>query len=400
MMNRKFKKITFVYFLFGFVAVCFLLFPFALILNKNTAYFSYKELTYDVIIDNVVGKENDPEKKVILISDFIFNSLSTPYKANVVDKDIYNDLIRGVAWCDQRAWALVTFMGKLGMEGRVIFTKNHDRVSTHSVAEILINRKYCLFDPQFGFFGYNRNEEIASYEEICHDPQIFNLSPKMLKLKHIDKARYLILKDTFDSNVYYLPYVEPVTWRNPVLNRDLLRKSIARIIHMYAYLFGKYFVNFYQDAYAKLYLSADSDEALYESARNYDLYFRYRLAIAGYEKVIKKFPNTKKAENALYFLAILYNKTNEIDSSIKGLSSLISKYPETKWRGSAYYYLGYNYELLKDYSSAVIYYKKALDEYKKSNSDLLSSDELKVIERLYCVVDKASAYKMQPLINR
>lgn len=385
------RKLIFALLSAGLLWACFLLFPFLSLVNEKLAYFVYKEITYVVIINKVIGNEKRPLEKAILMNDFIYNYFSSPYGAKIVDKDVYNDLIRGIAWCDQRAWALTTFMGKLGIDGEMVFTKKHDRISTHSISEILFGKKQQLFDPQFGFFGYNTKGEVASYEEICLSPEIFYQSPKMLKLKLVDLDRYLKLRSVFSSDIYYPDFSMSVRWKNPVLKRNFIRRNIGNLTYAYVRIYGANFVNFYQDIYLKIYSPKKAAEKIYVIARNYDLYSRFELATTGYEKIIAKYPKSERMENALYFLGILEHNKKMLDSSITKFNSLLTKYPETIYRASAYYYLGYNYEEKGNYLLAKKNYEKALKIYKESSPDLLTSDEMKVVERLFGILDRAKS---------
>ncbi|TAN62235.1 transglutaminase domain-containing protein, partial [bacterium] len=217
----KFKRM-FIYRLMPLTAVAIIL-PFATLVNKDIAYYAYKEATYGLIIKGVIKKDESPDKQLILINEFLYRNFSSPYRADVIDKDIFNDLMRGIAWCDQRAWALVIFAGKLGIEARLVFTKNPEGVSTHTVSEAKIGGRWMLFDPQFGFFGRKNSRYPASYDDICRHPELFLLNEKMLMLKKISPERYAITRNLFSSNIYYKDYLAPVFWTGPVNSRNLLR---------------------------------------------------------------------------------------------------------------------------------------------------------------------------------
>lgn len=377
--SRK-KRYTFFYLLLTGAGV--ILFPFFSLANKTIAYYAYKEVTYDVIIAKVIKAERSVEKQVILINNFLYDNFSNPYNAEVVDKDIFNDFIRGIAWCDQRAWALVTFAGKLGRDARLVFTKSIDGNSTHTVSEVLIRGKWMLFDPQFGFFAYKKDNTPASYDDVCFDPSLFFLSKRMLILKQVPH-RYMLTKDLFSSGIYYENYHQPVFWGNPVFSRDSVRKIIAGVVNAYANVFGDFFANFYQDIYLAFYCSGNTSAQVYLRARNYDLYSRFSLAAVEYQKLINNFPAAKEAQDAQYFLGVLYTKNGNYGLSVTIFNALLINYPEKKWLASAHYYLGYNYELLKNNELSARHYKTSLELYEDSSPDSLVSDEFKVIERLY-----------------
>lgn len=363
-------------------AVAFIL-PFATLVTKAIAYYAYKEATYGLIIRDVIKKEESPDKQLILINEFLYRNFSSPYRADIIDKDIFNDLIRGIAWCDQRAWAFVTFAEKLGITARLVFTKNHGGVSTHTVSEAKINGRWMLFDPQFGFFGRKSSRYPASYDDLCRHPELFLLSEKMLMLKKISPERYALTRDLFSSNIYYKDYLAPIFWMGAVKSRDLLRRVISGLIDAYATAFGKRFTFFYQDAYLALYSPSESTSRLYFRARNYDIYSRDALAQSGYQKLIKDFPSAAETEQALYFLGVLYKEGGNYRSSAATFEQLLRDFPQSQWQASACYYLGCNYELLGNKKLSAGYYRAASDLYKASSPDSLSSGELKVIERIF-----------------
>lgn len=357
--------------------------PFATLVNKDMAYYAYKEATYGFIVRDVIKKEKSPDKQLILINEFLYRKFLSPYRADVIDKDIFNDLMRGIAWCDQRAWALVTFAGKLGIEARLVFTKNPEGVSTHTVSEAKINGRWMLFDPQFGFSGRKNNGFPASYDDLCRHPEFFLLNEKMLMLKKISPERYALTRDFFSSNIYYKDYLVPIFWMGPHNSQDLAHRVISGLVNAYVIAFGRKFAYFYQDAYLVLYSPSQPGSRLYFRTRNYDIYSRDAAAQAGYQKLINDFPSDAETEQALYFLGVLYNEGGNYQSSAATLERLLRDFPQSQWQASASSYLGYNYELLGNKELSDSYYKAASDLYKASSSDSLSSGELKLIERIF-----------------
>lgn len=368
---------------FILLSAAVILLPFLTLVNKEIAYYAYKEATYDVIIKDVIKNEEDAQTQLIMINEFLYRNFSSPYRGGIIDKDIFNDLIRGRAWCDQRAWALVTFAGKLGIEARLVFTKDREGSSTHTVSEAMIKGQWMLFDPQFGFFGRKNSKYPASYDELCRHPELFLLSEKMLMLKKVSPETYALTSGLFSSNIYYKDYFAPVFWRGPVNSRNLLRKAISGVIDGYVKVFGRNFAFLYQDAYLILYSPSEGSRRIYFCARNYDLYSRYSLADAQYQKLINGFPQAAETQDALYFLGVLYYKIGSYESSISMFKALLRDFPQTQWQACAYYYLGYNYDLSGKEEVSARHYKAASDLYKESSPDSVSSEELKLTERLF-----------------
>lgn len=366
----------------GLFIIFFLSVPFLFLFNKKLAYYSYKEVVYRIIINNTVGREKEPKKISLLLLDYFHYYLFTPVEAVVVDKDVYHDLIRGIAWCDQRSWAMSTFLGKLGIDSRMVMARNPEGVSNHTVLEVLIDKKWRFFDPMYGFIAEDNNGELASYEDICHDPSLFYLNPDMLLLKEILPYKYQKVKDYFLRNIF-INSVKPIIWGDPIKNKGLTNRIIIKVLDFYICLFGNSFSYLYQDVYQKYYPFNNKDDCAFLKARNYDLFDRYQLAIDGYRNYINNVTGGRNSEDALFFLGLLYNKKQELKLSIDTLQTLLRKYPQTKWRRISWYYLGFNYQLSNNYQLAKECYWRAIDMYEQLKEDRLIPEELKAIRGLY-----------------
>ena len=390
------KKIKYILFL-AVLVILFLFSPFVFLLNKQTAYYSYKEVVYRTIINNLVGKEKNPEKIIIRLLDYFHFNFFTPPEASVVDKDVYNDLIRGISWCDQRSWALGTFLGKVGIDNRMVMTRNPEGVSNHTILEVYINKKWIFFDPLFGFIIKDENDELVSYEDICRNPSLFYLSPPMLMLKEIEPHKYAVVRDYFARNIFYYNPMKPTIWKNPISKRDFRHRIIKKILESYIYIFGKNFSYFYQDLYLKYFSPPNEGDRMFLQARNYDLFGSYEVAIKMYKNFIDNFPENAAVRNALFFLGILYNKVGDTKSSINTLQILLETYPQTKWKRIARYYLGYDYELLANYELAKEYYLQAIDMYNQLGEESFLPGELKVTRRLYILLNRKTSGKLDSI---
>jgi hypothetical protein len=376
------RRIRAVLFLGIFLTV-FLLLPFFFLLHKKLAYYCYREITYSLIVNSIVGKERDPEKIAELLLGYCYNDLFSPQEAVVVDKDVYTELFRGIAFCDQRAWVFGTFAGMLGIDNRMVLAMNPDGVSRHVMSELFIDKNWRFFDPSFGFVVRKSNGELASYDDICNDLSLFYLSPPMRILKEIEPDKYQKVKDYFARDIFN-KNIKPGYWGNPIRSKDIKRKIIAGVLYCYAGFFGKNFCYLYQDLYLKYFSSSGSKrEDIFNRARNYDLFKRYRPAIAEYRNFIDNFPKAPEREDALFFLGTLYYKMKIPIASLRFFRELSRQYPSTKWRRMALYYSGCNYELLRDPVSAKDCYQQAIDKYREISRELLISGEMKVIQRLH-----------------
>ncbi|MDD4953664.1 MAG: tetratricopeptide repeat protein [Candidatus Omnitrophica bacterium] len=374
-----------------FSVILFLSLPFFFFVNKRLAYYSYKEVVYATIINNIAGRERNPEKISFLLLDYFYYNLFTPFGATVVDKDTYNDLIRGIAWCDQRSWGLETFLGKKGINSRMLMTRNPEGASKHTVLEVFIGGKWRFFDPFYGLAIRNDNGDLASYEDICRYPHLFYLSSPMFMFKEVEPDKYLKVKDYFIKNVFYSQPTEPIIWSNPIPNRDTKHKIITKVLDFYIYLFGNKFSYLYQGVYMKYFLPEDKADRMFLKARNYDLFGRYQPAISLYKDFIVDFPGHPASEDAFFFLGVAYNKTKDLRLSIDILQTLLDRYPKVKWKRIALYYLGYDYELSGEYELAKKYYWQAINAYNQFGKDYLQPGELKDVRRLYPLLNEGKS---------
>ena len=360
--------------------------PFSFLFHKNMAYYCYKEVVYRTIINNIVGSEKDPEQISLKMLEYFNVKLFAPHGVTVIDKDVYNDLFRGIAWCDQRAWAMGTFLGKLGIDNRMIMTRNPEGRSNHTVLGVFIDGRLRFFDPYYGI-AIKKDNELVSYEDICREPSLFYLSQDMLALKEVDPLKYEETKDYYTKNIFYDNPYAPSIWSNPISKKDFKRKVITAIMDCYIYVFGHRFSHLYQDVYLMSYAPPGEAESIYFKARNYDLLDRYQLAIDSYKEVINKFPQGSDTDNALFFLGVLYSRNKKFELSVDMLQILLKQYPNTTWKRITNYYLGLDHELMKNYSLAEDYYWKTIEAYKTLNEPGLRSGELKTAKRLSYLVN-------------
>jgi tetratricopeptide (TPR) repeat protein len=360
------------------------------LLNKELAYYVYKENTYDLLITYLSSNKNNSEEICLSVLNFIHDNLFTPTGGGI-DKDFYNDLIIGASWCDQRAWGLGTLVGRIGIENRTVMTMNPEEVSCHTVSEILINKKWRYFGPLWGIVIYDKGE-LASYEDICNNPSLFYTHPEMMKLKYIDEGFYNRIKEFYTTNVFYKNPKPPTIWGNPIKKRDLKRRFIRAILDINRFILKEKFLFLFQDIYLNYVIDGKGQNLLYIKARNYDLYMRYRKAAYYYDRFINTCPENPDIENALFFYGIMLNKNKSYRASINVLELLLEKYsdskkhPDSKWKTIAYYYLGYNYELLGDNDAAKKFYWIVINIRKASSE---SPHETDVIERLYNLMVKS-----------
>jgi hypothetical protein len=347
---KKFSTIILVILLFGILISIVIFFFYGRIRD----YF-YREISYQFIANQVVGKEKNEEKIALLLFEYIHEYLNV-LGEEVIDKTSWDDLIRGIAWCDQQSWALATLLSKKNIHARITMLIDKDGVSPHTITEVLLNEKWRVFDPLYGLiFRKPNNNSLATLEEISNDFSLFAENPKVKALPKIKREEFLSnFKRMFPLSA------SPKRWSSLLTKKNniFLKRFVNRLIDSFVKLSPKFFIYGYQDLYlfinSKIFDS--SEEELYYSARNHHLYGRINTAEKIYRAIIKAYPQSKKCEDSQFFLGVLYEQIRDYKSAIDEFNRLFERYPDTKWAKIAHYFLGKAYELTGNLENAKINY--------------------------------------------
>ncbi len=365
-------------------AAVFALFPFAMLVNKSTAYFAYKEITYKTMADRLAYGSNGPEKSAMRINEYFHRYLFTPLGVQAVDKDTYNDIIRGVAYCDQRAWGMSAFLAKRGIDSRMVMTVNPDGMSNHTVLEVFIDGGWRYFDPQYALIIRKKDGELASYSDMCKDPSFLIDSPRMQLLKKVCPFEYGIISKYLEKNVFNPGIIKPVVWSSPARSKGSVARAISGALDIYVALFGRKFSCLFQDAYLGIYSGKGGHNTDYLLARNYDIYGRCDKAVYYYRKFIGSSSLDAERYAAMLYLSIIYTNNGDYESAISTLRDMMGESASAKWASTMYYWLGYNYEARNDTEKAADCFRISIMERTKTGdpSDMVKLLELDSFERL------------------
>jgi len=364
------KKVIIIIIIAAILLVAFLAAPYLSLLVPKAAYYVYKEITYKTVSDSIAANSEPPERVVILFNNFFHENLFSPIGAKAIDKDTYNDLVRGIGFCDQKAWGMSALLARRGIYSRMVMTTNPEGQSNHTVMEAKIGGRWCFFDPQYGFVVRKANGELASFNDVCEDPSLILKSQAMLDIKKFDPASYDVIKGFFGSNIFYPNAKKPTIWDCPDNNKSFFRFLLAKELDLYVKIFGKKFAYTFQDIYLNMFAGKSGYNELFFRARNYDIYGRHDLAVDYYVRFIKEFPLDPDQDDALIFLGLLYTRAGEAGKAIDVLDHLLEVSPSTMWGPRAYYYLGCNYESQAEIEKAKDCYKKSIEMLREQDGEL------------------------------
>ena len=353
-MSVKMQKNTRLFGLIGILSVLIFFGPFITLFGPaRLRDYVHKELVYKVITSRLAKKDASPKKKALALFEYVHTHLFS-IKAKVIDEHPLNDLIRGIGWCDQQANTLITLARKARINGHLIFLRGYDRISHHSVCELFIDGKYCIFDPYFGFVFFTPEKNIATFGDI----QDRNVE---ISSKQFDALEILRNQDPFPTPGAYEPRAyfrlyektyEPLLFRSNY-QTELKRFLLAGLIDLYYDVFGNAFLLLYQESYFKL-----SNIPPLAKARLKHLSFRFKSAIHDYNHIAEIFGNDFEKSESIFFKGQALWDMQDYSTSIRELQKLLRDYPDTRWKDVAFYYLANSYENLKDFEKARFYYSK------------------------------------------
>lgn len=362
-MHRFLKVILFI---FVFLFSALLVSPFiSLLLPQKLTQRTYQRLIFDVIVDRQTkGLKTDRDKALKLYQYVVDHEFlqGIPYSCKPLQS-----LIDGQAWCDFQARTLNALLGQAGVESRYAMLLNKNNISNHTLNEVLIEKKWCAFDPALNIIYSDEKGGFATLKQLSDNPQLILDGRKMLALKVYDRFIHDDLAKTFGI---LFPMPLPPRRSIPTIKQA---HPLDYALDFYYRLFKGSFLNFYQDFYLgrKQNRNDRQDLQLLFKARNFHLAYRLDQALRYYNQLLEEFPGSESAIDAVFFRGILYYEQDNYDRAIEEFTKAAAD-PKGKWFSAANYYLGKSY-------SAQGKGRLGLDAYSKVDSLKLGAS---VIEAL------------------
>lgn len=337
----------------------------------------YRDLSYILITDRIVGDETDPERIAVRLNEYIAESLY-PSGGAVIDFNSWNDLVRGIGWCDQDAWALGTLLATRDIHGRMVFLEG-GRLE-HTIAEVQLDGKWRVFDPLFDL-TFRGGEGLATFDELTADPRTTIAHPAVQAIPAPSRTHL----EEFLVGVYSHPDSAD-RWSSLLSARyeSRPRYLVREVLRTYLAVFGDWGANRFQDLHLALLpdrLAALGDEAngtspvfrseaedpalyMYHRARNYHLYSRPDEAERLYSEILVRYPDSWYADKSAYFMGQLeFKLRRQPNAALERLSAFFEKYPKSAWTPLAHDLMGAIYEELGDVPRAIEHYEVASPDH-------------------------------------
>ena len=362
--------------MFAAIAAVLVLLPIvAIVASGSLREFVYKELSYRLITDRALRDEADAEHVALRLSEFIDEN-TYPGGGPALDTNAWNDLVRGIGWCDQVSWMLGTLLSTKNIPGRIVFLDGHTsdtgEAVGHVMAEVYLDGEWRLFDPLYGLVFRTSTGRLATLAELSADWHLVSSQPKVRALP--PQARHQL--EQFYEALFTSPTVrDPERWSSllEVRRASRARAMVQTALDMSWRLFGAPGAYAFQDVYLGLLPSRlpalDASESgnrpvlktraddpalfLYYRARNYHLYERDDLASRAYEDLIARYLASGYAEKTSYFLGqVDLQLRRDPAAAVKRFAAFLDKYPQSSWLAVVHRALGAAYEALGDRDAA------------------------------------------------
>lgn len=336
------KYLKVMLFIFAALAAILLLSPvISLFLPEKYTNRTYYRLLYQAIVDKETkGCATDAQKILKLfqyVVDHEFHQ-GTPYKCKPAESLIY-----GEAYCDFKARTLNALLGAAHIQSRyaMLIANDNPQISCHTLNEVLLNNKWCVFDTSLNIIFKDDKGNYLSLEDMSGD---FNLISNERKFSALRAYR----KEAYDGFITWFGRMFPVIYQPTRSTPVMFQEHIFdRIAALYFKVFKRAFFNPYQDVYLRVkkrYPRGEDGFRLFFMARNYHLSCRYDLAKRYYHILLKSHPQSKYREDALFFCGMLYSDIKDYASAVDFFKLSIEN--SAKWKNAAYYYLGRSYALM------------------------------------------------------
>lgn len=313
---------------------------------------TYYRLLYNKIAYHEArGAPNDRDKAIRLFDYVVRHEFlqGIPSKSKPADS-----LISAEAYCDYQARTLNSLMGIVDIPSRYAMLFDKDGISPHTLNEVFLDGKWCVFDPAFNVILNDKAGNALSLTDLSANPQLCFEDEKFALIKDYDPTFYDHLSAYF-GRMFPMPripdYSTPTMYQEHVFDK---------VIDLYFVIFKSGFFEFFQDLYLmakKSNISSIESRILFQ-ARNYHLGYRYKVALAKYDQLQRDYPRSALLRDAMFFKAMLKYDMGYYGEAIESFKAVIDG-DFDKWKEAAYFYLGLCYEALGNIDESLRYYRLA-----------------------------------------
>ncbi len=147
-----------------------------IILSLFTLYLGQDILTDNLKLNRlsqeIITNCNNPQQMAIAINKWVNKNI--PVNPSIKLPNIFKTptfILKHGGVCGSFAKVSAVLMRKTGIPARLLYLYNNGRV-VHVVTEAYIDKKWCVFDPFYGYIFFKHDSVLASAEELRDNPEI------------------------------------------------------------------------------------------------------------------------------------------------------------------------------------------------------------------------------------
>lgn len=296
-------------------------------------YQHYPGVSYYHIATQVAGREKDELKRLELLTDYVYQNVFTG-GFQVIDLPPLDNLVRGIAWCDQSAHILIRLLEPFDVRGYLVFLNSREDgsgTSPHSVAIVTPGIKENIMD-------YSELTKVGVTVDTLQGVVVRTRSGAGASFKDICAG------DVSEAQKRYFvkfPFSLFCNRGRSFLSNTPISLDNKKRRFFYNYLFPmmpKGIINLYQDMVLDRWYRKNFKndlEFLYFRARNYHVYGRFDEALRLYDTVIRRTPDRQLAAGCTFFEGMSYFRMGEFDSAFTKLKEVTEKYIDSPWSAVA-----------------------------------------------------------------
>ena len=318
--------------------------------SRRLRKFIYWEWGYKRVLEQASIGVDDPVELMVRLLSYTHDNL-IPGGGPVVDKGPWNDLVRGIAWCDQQGTVGATLLARRGIDARLLYLYPPEGPGNHTVLEVLLGERWVVVDPFAGLvFREPQTDALLSLRELRGREDLLLRNPRYLQLP----SESAILRGLYQG-IFLTP--QKAVAAPSVLSswpRAPVRDAVHLAIRLADRWVGSTLSALYQDFYFRIEYggtaSAQSPTARWEMARGYELYGRIQEAARGYAALAAEHPETAAGRRSNLLLRKILLRRGDAPGARDALVQFVrlseGQQEHRLWLAAGYHYLGAALRLL------------------------------------------------------
>jgi tetratricopeptide (TPR) repeat protein len=313
----------------------------------------YAAIFIPVVAHRAAGNAAGPDEITARLEQFVYANVRSLSDMPEKSHDAQLVLLRGFGYCDQNVFAFIHLLQEKEVSGAMTFLYDAKGVSPHTVAEVMLDGKWRVFDTLFGFTPRRADGALATVREVAGNPAL--LAGSRASSEWYRDARVQILRG-------------PERWKRGMPRLTYLRQAgIRRLVAVTP----AWAIDALQDAYLRLPPPPPSDHRfirdtpeyrLFYRARNYHVFRRGEAAAGAYAALLRDYPGSDLADDALYELGRLrLLELGDAPGALSALETLLAAHPRTPWADDATYFAARARETLGDCAGAARLYREVAE---------------------------------------